>query len=197
MFTGIVEETGEVVSFTEEKEAWRLVIRAQLVLDGLKVGDSLACNGCCLTIVEIDGATLRFDLLAQTVRLTSFADLAPGSLINLERSLAADGRLGGHFVQGHIDETGTISVIEERGKDIYIRIKIPAGTGKYLAPKGSISIDGISLTVAELHEDGFAVWIIPHTREVTNLQQKKAGDRVNLEFDMLAKYLERLLNKDA
>jgi riboflavin synthase len=197
MFTGIVEETGKVVSFTEEKEAWRLIIRAREVLSDLKIGDSLACNGCCLTVVEIAGDTLRFDLLGQTVRLTSFADLGPGSLINLERSLAADGRLGGHFVQGHIDETGTISIIEERGKDIYIRVKIPAGTGKYLAPKGSIAIDGISLTVAELHEDGFAVWIIPHTREVTNLQQKKAGDRVNLEFDMLAKYLERLLNKDA
>ncbi|MBC2593559.1 riboflavin synthase [Ruficoccus amylovorans] len=197
MFTGIVEETGEVVSFSEEKEAYRLVVRAKDVLDGLKIGDSVACNGCCLTVVEIGADTLRFDLLGQTVRLTSFADLAPGSLINLERSLAANGRLGGHFVQGHIDETGTITVLEERGKDIYIRVKIPAGTGKYLAPKGSIAIDGISLTVAELHEDGFAVWIIPHTIEVTNLRQKKAGDRVNLEFDMLAKYLERLLQKDA
>lgn len=197
MFTGIVEETGEVVSFSEEKEAYRLIVRARDVLDGLKIGDSVACNGCCLTVVEIGADTLRFDLLGQTVRLTSFADLAPGSLINLERSLAANGRLGGHFVQGHIDETGTITVLEERGKDIYIRVKIPAGTGKYLAPKGSIAIDGISLTVAELHEDGFAVWIIPHTIEVTNLRQKKAGDRVNLEFDMLAKYLERLLQKDA
>lgn len=193
MFTGIVEETGEVVSFTEREEAWRLIIRAGVVLDDLKVGDSLANNGCCLTVAQIDGGQLHFDLLGQTVRLTSFADLGPGSLINLERSLAANARLGGHFVQGHIDATGEILAIEPRGKDIYLRIKIPEGTGKYLAPKGSIAIDGISLTVAELHDDGFACWIIPHTREVTNLSQKKAGDRVNLEFDMLAKYLERLL----
>ncbi|MEM8550558.1 MAG: riboflavin synthase [Verrucomicrobiota bacterium] len=196
MFTGIVEETGAVVSFREGDEAYRLILKADLVLSDLKVGDSLACNGCCLTIVGIDGQELHFDLLAQTVRLTSFAGLEPGSKVNLERSLAANGRLGGHFVQGHIDAAGTISVIEPRGKDIYLRVNIPDGTGKYLAPKGSIAIDGISLTVAELHEDGFACWIIPHTREVTNLSQKSSGDCVNLEFDMLAKYLERLLVKD-
>lgn len=195
MFTGIIEETGEVVSFTEQAEAWRLVIRASLVLDDLKIGDSLANNGCCLTVAEIDGELLHFDLLGQTVKLTSFGELVPGSLINLERSLAANARLGGHFVQGHVDTTGEILAIETRGKDVYLRIKIPDGMGKYLAPKGSIAIDGISLTVAELHDDGFACWIIPHTREVTNLSQKSAGDRVNLEFDMLAKYLERLMAK--
>ncbi len=196
MFTGIVEETGEVVTFTETAEAYRLVLRAKVVQSDMSIGDSLACNGCCLTLVAVDGDLLSFDLLAQTVKLTSFAELKPGSKINLERSLAANARLGGHFVQGHIDAPGKIHTLEERGKDVYLRVSIPEGTGKYLAPKGSIAIDGISLTVAELHEDGFACWIIPHTREVTNLSQKAAGNTVNLEFDMLAKYLERLMAKE-
>ncbi|WP_309400724.1 riboflavin synthase [Cerasicoccus maritimus] len=191
MFTGIVEETGEVVSFVEGAESWRLTIRAKLVVSDMGIGDSLACNGCCLTVVAIDGDTLSFDLLDETVRLTSFAGVKAGSLINLERSLAANGRFGGHVVSGHVDTTGDVLEFEPRGKNHYLRVSAPAEFRQYLVYKGSIAIDGMSLTVAEVHEDSLAVWLIPHTLEVTNLQQTKAGDKVNLEFDLLAKYVER------
>ncbi|WP_309385809.1 riboflavin synthase [Cerasicoccus frondis] len=191
MFTGIVEETGEVVSFTEGAESWRLVLRAQMVVEDLGIGDSLACNGCCLTVVEKNGNELSFDLLDETVRLTSFAGIGAGSLINLERSLAANGRFGGHVVSGHIDGTGEILDFEPRGKNHYLRVSAPKEFRQYLVYKGSIAIDGMSLTVAEVHDDSLAVWLIPHTLVVTNLQQRKVGDKVNLEFDLLAKYVER------
>ena len=191
MFTGIVEETGVVVSFTEGAESWRLVIRADLVVDDLGIGDSLACNGCCLTLIEKNGQELTFDLLDETVRLTSLAGLKPGSLINLERSLAANGRFGGHVVSGHVDATGEILDFEPRGKNHYLRVSAPEAFRQYLVYKGSIAIDGMSLTVAEVHDDSLAVWLIPHTLEVTNLKERAAGDRVNLEFDLLAKYVER------
>lgn len=193
MFTGIVEETGEVVSFVEGPESWRLTLRAKQVLADIKIGDSLACNGCCLTVVSINDNELAFDLLEETVRLTSFAGIKAGSLINLERSLAANGRFGGHVVSGHIDTTGEIIVFEPRGKNHYLRVSAPEAFRHYLVYKGSVAIDGMSLTVAEVHEDGLAVWLIPHTIEVTNLQRRQAGDRVNLEFDLLAKYVERMM----
>lgn len=193
MFTGIVEGTGEVISFTEGAESWRLVLRAAGVAGGMQIGDSLACNGCCLTVVGVDGEQLSFDLLDETVRLTSFAGLGPGSLINLERSLAANGRFGGHVVSGHIDAAGEILEFEPRGKNHYLRVSAPEEFRQYLVYKGSIAIDGMSLTVAEVHDDGLAVWIIPHTIAVTNLSQSQPGDRVNLEFDLLAKYVERLI----
>ncbi len=195
MFTGIVEEAGRVLSFEEGADAWKLAIAAQTVRDDMQIGDSLAVNGCCLTLVEKRADALVFDLLGETVRLTGFAQLKPGALVNLERSLKADGRLGGHFVSGHVDTSGVVETFEPRGKDFYLRVKAPKEFLKYLAYKGSITIDGISLTVAEVHEDGFAVWLIPHTVEVTNLSQRKAEDRVNLEFDLLAKYMERLLEQ--
>lgn len=193
MFTGIVEETGEVIRFVEGKESWRLTLRAKLVLDDLKIGDSLACNGCCLTIVGIEGDELTFDLLDETVRLTSFAGVEAGSLVNLERSLAANGRFGGHVVSGHVDATGEILTFEPRGKNHYLRVSAPDEFLQYLVYKGSVAIDGMSLTVAEVHDDGLAVWLIPHTIEVTNLSQRQAGDSVNLEFDLLAKYVERMM----
>lgn len=196
MFTGIVEETGEVLSLTEETSSWRLVIRAKLVLSDLGIGDSLACNGCCLTVAKIDGDTLEFDLLDETLRLTSLAGVKPGSLINLERSLAANGRFGGHVVSGHVDATGEILAFEPRGKNYYLRVSVPSEFLHYLVYKGCIAIDGMSLTVAEVHDNGLAVWLIPHTLAVTNLQQRKAGDRINLEFDLLAKYAERLLSRE-
>lgn len=194
MFTGIVEETGEVVSFVEGKESWRLTLRANAVAPGMAVGDSLACNGCCLTVAAINGLELSFDLLDETVRLTSFDGARPGTLVNLERSLAANGRLGGHFVSGHVDATGEVTVFEPRGKNHYLRVTVPPEFLRYLVYKGSVAIDGMSLTVAEVHEDGLAVWLIPHTLAVTNLSQRQAGERVNLEFDLLAKYMERLLD---
>ncbi|MBI2497994.1 MAG: riboflavin synthase [Opitutae bacterium] len=192
MFTGIIEETGRVASFTRAADAWKLQVTARLVTGDVAVGDSVAVNGCCLTVVRCDAGNLWFDVLEETRRLTSFAQLAPDSAVNLERSLRADSRLGGHFVSGHIDAPGRIEIIEPRGQDHYLRVRVPEGQGRYLVYKGSIAIDGISLTVAEVSEDSFAVWLIPHTLAVTNLGEKKAGDTVNLEFDLLAKYVEKL-----
>jgi riboflavin synthase len=193
MFTGIVEETGRVVGFVQGPRAWHLSVRARIVLPGLAVGDSVAINGCCLTLVGLDGDVLRFDVLEETRRLTNFDALVPGSGVNLERSLAFGGKMGGHFVSGHIDGRGTVTLFEPRGADHYLRVRGPAGSGRYLIHKGSIAIDGISLTVAEVAGDEFAVWLIPHTLEVTNLGGRKAGEVVNLEFDLLGKYVEKLL----
>lgn len=193
MFTGLVEETGVVVSFAEAGDAWKLTLEADRVLDGLVVGDSVACDGCCLTVTAIEGRQLSFDLLEETVRLTAFREKEADSKINLERSLAVGARLGGHFVSGHIDAVGKVEVFEPRGKNHYLRITAPPPFLKYLAYKGSVTIDGISLTVAEEDSRGLAVWLIPHTIEVTNLSQRKVGDLVNLEFDLLAKYVEKLL----
>jgi len=193
MFTGIIEETGRVVSFAPAADAWKLHLAARLVPAGLNLGDSVAVNGCCLTVAQYDATNLWFDVLEETRRLTNFAHLAPGAAVNLERSLRADSRLGGHFVSGHIDGLGRIEVLEPRGKDHYLRVRVPDGLARYLVSKGSIAIDGISLTVAEVQGDSFAVWLIPTTLAVTNLQEKKNGDAVNLEFDLLAKYVEKLL----
>ena len=193
MFTGIVEETGSVLSFTRGTAAWSLRVAARLVATDVKLGDSIAINGCCLTVVGHDPGSLRFDLLEETVRLTSFSELQPGSLVNLERSMMPHDRMGGHFVSGHIDTLGRVEVFEPRGNDHYLKVRAPAGSGRYLIHKGSIAIDGISLTVAEVEGDAFAVWLIPHTMAVTNLRDKRPGSGVNLEFDLLGKYVEKLI----
>jgi riboflavin synthase len=193
MFTGLIEEVGQVVSFAPAKEAWSLQLAAKLVPSDVVLGDSVAVNGCCLTVTRFDTGHVGFDLLEETRRLTNFSELKPGSAVNLERSLKPESRLGGHFVSGHIDALGRIEVFEPRGKDHYLRVAAPAGTGRYLVSKGSIAIDGISLTVAEVAGDSFAVWLIPHTLAVTNLREKKPGSGVNLEFDLLAKYVEKLI----
>ena len=193
MFTGIVEESGQVVSFAPRRDAWSLQVAAPRVAAGVAVGDSVAINGCCLTVVRHEGAGLWFDVLAETRRLTNFSELQPGAAVNLERSLRPDDRMGGHFVSGHIDTLGRIEVFEPRGQDHYLRVRVPPEFSRYLVYKGSIAVDGISLTVAEAEGDGFAVWLIPHTMAVTNLREKRAGGGVNLEFDLLAKYVEKLL----
>lgn len=193
MFTGIIEETGSVVAFTEAPDAWKLQIAAKAALQNVALGDSIAVNGCCLTVTRFDDAHLHFDVLAETRRLTNFHALAAGAPVNLERSLRFDGKVGGHFVSGHVDGQGEILVFEQRGADHYLRIRGPAGMGRYLVHKGSIAIDGISLTVAEVEGDAFAVWLIPHTVAVTNLHARSAGQHVNLEFDLLGKYVEKLL----
>src|SRR4051812_42646115 len=180
MFTGIIEETGRVVAFAEGPDSWRLQVAAKVVSSDVKLGDSVAVNGCCLTVTKFEAGQLWFDVLAETRRLTNFAQLAPESLVNLERSLRADTRLGGHFVSGHIDAPGRVEVLEARGKDYYLKVQAPGGLVRYVVHKGSIAIDGISLTVAEVTGDSFAVWLIPHTLAVTNLRDKKAGDTVNL-----------------
>jgi riboflavin synthase len=193
MFTGIVEETGRVLAFEPRAEAWSLAIAARTVLEGLALGDSIAVNGCCLTAAGFDSDGIRFDVLEETRRLTNFAALGAGGLVNLERSLRLGGKMGGHFVTGHIDAIGTIETFEARGKDHYLRVRIPPEFSRLVVKKGSIAIDGISLTVAECGDGALAVWIIPHTREVTHLSARRAGDPVNLEFDLLAKHVERLL----
>jgi riboflavin synthase len=193
MFTGIVQEKGEVRAFQEGPQSWRLIVAADLLLRDLAVGDSIAVNGCCLTATEFDSETISFDLLAETVRLTSFAALGPGDHVNLESSLRFNGKIGGHFVSGHVDGVGAVELFEARGKDYYLRVRAPAGFGRYLIYKGSIAIDGVSLTVAEAEEETFAVWLIPHTLEVTTLGALEEGKKVNLEFDLLGKYVERLL----
>jgi riboflavin synthase len=193
MFTGIVEETGEVEAFAKAPDSWRLKVSASAVLPGMVEGESVAVNGCCLTAVAIGANGMSFDVLEETRRLTNLHSIVPGAPVNLERSLRADSRLGGHFVTGHIDGRGTIEIFEARGSDHYLRIRGPEGCGRLLIVKGSIAVDGISLTVAEVDGDTFAVWIIPHTIAVTNLRTRGAGDTVNLEFDMLGKYVEKML----
>jgi len=194
MFTGLVEEVGQVTSFAPTQNAWGLQLAAQVVPADVAVGDSVAVNGCCLTVTRCEPGKLWFELLEETRRLTNFGELKPGSLVNLERSLKPESRLGGHFVSGHIDVLGRVEVFEARGKDHYLRVAAPAGWGRYLVYKGSIAVDGISLTVAEVSGDSFAVWLIPHTLAATNLRQKVAGSGVNLEFDLLAKYVEKLMS---
>ena len=193
MFTGIIEETGSIQSFTEQASAWRLVVGAKAALQDAELGDSIAVNGCCLTIVGFDETTLSFDVLAESKRLTTLDELGTGGVVNLERAVRFNGKMGGHFVTGHVDGIGRIEVIEARGSDTYLRIAAPKGTGRYLVHKGSIAVDGISLTVAEVDGDSFAVWLIPHTLAHTNLHTKRTGDGVNLEFDQLGKYIEKLV----
>jgi riboflavin synthase len=195
MFTGLVETTGILRDFTDTPEGRRLRVSAP----GLEValGDSVAVNGCCLTVAEIAADTLRFDLLGETLARTNLGDLAPGSRVNLERALAANARLGGHFVQGHIDDAARVLSTREQGPDLGLEFELPAKFARYVIAKGSIAINGVSLTVATLEADRFGVWIIPHTRAETNLGDLRAGDRVNLEFDVLAKYVERMLSASA
>lgn len=193
MFTGLVEETGTLLAFERSSAGARLTLRAPLVCSDAQLGDSIAVNGCCLTVTAREGETLSFDLLAETLARTNLGQLEPGAPVNLERALAAHARLGGHFVQGHIDTTSEVLAFEPVGADYRLEIALPRDVAHYVAFKGSIAIDGISLTVAEVQPDRFVIWIIPHTLSVTNLRTKKAGDRVNLEFDLLAKYVERIL----
>ena len=193
MFTGLVEESGRVVELSAYCGQHVLRVAARRVLEGLAGGASIAVNGCCLTVAAREGDVLQFDLLAETRRVTSLGALRAGSEVNLERSLAYGGRMGGHFVTGHVDAVGTVEVFEPRGADHYLRVRLPAGSGRYLVPKGSIALDGVSLTVAEVGADAVAVWLIPHTLAVTNLHTRRVGDIVNVEFDVLGKYVERML----
>lgn len=193
MFAGIVEEAGRVVSFSPKAEAWELIVAADQVAADAAVGDSIAVNGCCLTVARFDGRRLGFDVLEETRRLTNFQALQPGAPVNLERSLRLGGKIGGHFVTGHIDALGAVEIFEPRGKDHYLRVRVPPEFNRYIVHKGSIAIDGISLTIAGVENGSFAVWLIPHTLAVTNLRECRAGGLVNLEFDLLGKYVEKLM----
>ena len=193
MFTGLIEECGEVLALTRTDSSARLRLRALEISRAIQLGDSVAVNGCCLTVSAHDGNELTFDLLRETLERTNLGDLTAGSVVNLERAVAVGSRLGGHFVQGHIDCTSPVRSFEARGADYRLEIELPAEFARYVAFKGSIAIDGISLTVAEVNATSFVAWIIPHTYSVTSLQGRRAGSRVNLEFDLLAKYVERIL----
>jgi len=193
MFTGLVIETGELLSLEPVGASARLTVRAPQVSTGAALGDSIAVNGCCLTVTKREGDRLSFDLLAETLKRTNLGDLALGARVNLEPALGAGAKMGGHFVQGHVDTTAEILDYSVHGADHRLEIALPREFAQYVVFKGSICIDGISLTVAELREASFVCWIIPTTDDVTNLGSRQAGERVNLEFDMLAKYVERIV----
>lgn len=193
MFTGLVEGTGRLVSLLALKGTTRLTVDAGTLAEGAQIGDSVALNGCCLTVTSMEKSELSFDLLEETLAKTNLGAMKPGAVINLERALPASGRYGGHFVTGHIDATGVIRAWEARGHDYELRIGIEPAQGIYLVPKGCIAVDGISLTVADVGPEEFSVWIIPHTRSVTALRERAVGDLLNLEFDLLAKYTEKIL----
>ena len=201
MFTGIIEETGTVEKIQRGAKAIALTIRANTAARGLKLGGSLAVNGCCLTATKIvpqaKSKLVQFDLLNETWRRTNFQFLKAGSPVNLERPLRAGGEFGGHFVTGHIDGTGAISRWEKSGADHVLDIAAPESVMRYVIEKGSIAIDGISLTVAAVGRKTFRVWIIPHTFKMTNLHTRATGDAVNLEADMLGKYAEKVLRMGA
>ena len=197
MFTGIVEEAGVVEKITPTERSIKMTVRAGLCGRGMKVGDSVAVNGCCLTAARVStrsrAKSLQFDLLQESWRRTNFQFAKPGSLVNLERSLRANGELGGHFVTGHVDGLGKIIRWERAGKDHVLDIAAPADVMKYLVFKGSVAVDGISLTVAAVQKKSFRIWIIPHTFDITALRERKVGNAVNLEADLLGKYVEKFL----
>jgi riboflavin synthase len=197
MFTGIVEEAGAVERIRPTAKSIELTVRAGVCGRGLKIGGSLAVNGCCLTAVKIAARgkfkLAQFDLLRETWRRTNLQFARPGSLVNLERPLRAGGEFGGHFVTGHIDGVGQITRWERAGPDHVLDIAAPPVVMRYLVFKGSVAVDGISLTVAGVRKKGFRIWIIPHTFAVTALRERKVGDAVNLEADLLGKYVEKFL----
>lgn len=195
MFTGIVEEAGTVEAIRPTKKAIQLTVRAHAVGRGLKLGASVAVNGCCLTVVKLAprgrDRLIQFDLLQESWRLTNLQFAKVGSLVNLERPLRADGELGGHFVTGHVDGLGRITKWERVGRDHMLDIAAPPEVMRYLIHKGSVAVDGISLTVAAVKKTSFRIWIIPHTYAITALRDRKVGDAVNLEADLLGKYAEK------
>jgi len=197
MFTGLIEEVGSVVAVAGRKGGAHLKIAAPHMTRKMRRGDSVAVNGCCLTVSSHRGDELAFDLLEETTARTNLRDMQRAHLVNLERPVAAKERFGGHFVQGHVDCVSPIIAFQKKGADFRLEIELPDEFAHYVASKGSISVNGISLTVAEVLPKSFVVWIIPYTKRHTNLDRAKAGDLVNLEFDILAKYVERMLSRRA
>lgn len=196
MFTGLIEEVGRVAGLRAAGQSAEFELVAPRLAEQVRIGDSVAVNGCCLTVARRDGNKLGFDLLKESLDRTNLGALRPENPVNLELALSASARLGGHFVQGHVDCAVPILAIDEKNSDLRIEIQLPPEFARYVAFKGSIAINGISLTVAEISPKSFAVWIIPHTRSQTNLAAAKPGDLVNLEFDLLAKYVERMLHRE-
>lgn len=192
MFTGIIEEIGHISHIRTGGSACTVTVAAQTVLTDVRIGDSIAVNGTCLTVCSFDAGHFSADVMPETMRRTNLGSLAPGAPVNLERAMAADGRFGGHIVSGHIDGTGSIRSLRREGNAVWVTIAAPAELLRYIVEKGSIAIDGISLTVAAVTEQDFSVSVIPHTGSETTLLGKKPGDAVNLECDIVAKYVEKL-----
>ncbi|MBP2580830.1 MULTISPECIES: riboflavin synthase [Streptomyces] len=197
MFTGIVEELGEVTAVEQLEDASRFRLRGPLVTEGAQHGDSIAVNGVCLTVVEFGDGEFTADVMAETLKRSSLGALEVGSRVNLERPMAVGGRLGGHIVQGHVDGTGTI--LERTPSEHWelVKVGLPAHLSRYVVEKGSITVDGVSLTVVEVTDDWFTISLIPTTLDLTTLGIKQSGDPVNLEVDVIAKYVERLLGPNA
>jgi riboflavin synthase len=192
MFTGLVEAIGEIVAVEQRPGAVRIYVTSEIG-DGVSIGDSISVNGVCLTAIAGGGRELAFDAGPETMRVTGLGELAPGDRVNIERAMRADTRLGGHFVQGHVDAVGTIVDVRPDGEFTWVRIRFPQELAPQLVLKGSVAVDGISLTVAALGEDSFDVQIIPHTWTHTNLRGAHAGVRVNLECDIIGKYVARAM----
>lgn len=193
MFTGIVEELGTVAGVEDQGDAIRLSIHAEHVLTDVSLGDSIAVNGCCLTVAQRDGDTWTADVMQETLDKTSLAGVQPGDRVNLERAVTPTTRLGGHIVQGHVDAVGTVRRRESSEHWEVVEVEMPSELGRYLVDKGSITVDGVSLTVVEARADSFTVSLIPETLARTTLGRRQPGDRVNLEVDVLAKHVEKLL----
>jgi len=193
MFTGLIEEIGSVLWIRATERGTELEIAAPRIAKNIRTGHSVAVNGCCLTVTAHRAGQITFDLLEETLERTNLKNLRRESFVNLERALPADGRLGGHFVQGHIDCAVRVVAFEQAADDYRLEIELPPEFSHYVVFKGSIAVNGISLTVAEILPESFAVWVIPHTRRSTNLQSTVPGDQLNVEFDILAKYIERML----
>ncbi len=194
MFTGIVEELGTVDALVDQGDAVRLTVRGPHVVVDAGLGDSISVNGCCLTVTERDQETFTADVMHETLEKTSLGDLAPGDRVNLERAVTPQTRLGGHIVQGHVDGTGEVRGRTPSEHWEVVEVELPAALARYLVPKGSVTVDGISLTVVDVGPGSFTVSLIPETLARTTLGFKQPGDRVNLEVDVIAKYVERLLD---
>jgi riboflavin synthase len=193
MFSGIVEARGTLAEIRSEPPGCRLIVREPKIAAGAKVADSICVNGCCLTVIEVDGPTFGFQAGPETLARTNLGDLAPGSFVNLERSLAVGDRLGGHFVTGHIDDVGTLRSREDHGEWSFFWFDVPRRLSRQMASKGSVAIDGVSLTIVDSEPDRFSIALIPYTLAVTTLGPLQVGGTVNLETDVLAKYVERLV----
>lgn len=197
MFTGIIEETGVIRAVQRGAKSAVLTVEAKKVLEDVHIGDSIATNGVCLTVTSVRGDCFTADVMNESLRRSSLGDLKPGSRVNLERAMAANGRFGGHIVSGHIDGTGTVVSVRRDDIAVWYTVRTTPQLMRYIVEKGSIAIDGISLTVAAVETDRFSVSVIPHTAQETTLSEKRPGATVNLENDVIGKYVEKLMQKDS
>ncbi len=195
MFTGIVEEIGTVEALSAMAGGWSLTVRAQTVLDGTRLGDSLAVNGTCLTVTAHTANTFTVGVSPETLRRTNLGDLRPSDEVNLERSLAANGRVGGHFVQGHVDSTGVVRAFQPEGDSLWVTVEAASELLRYIVPKGYIAVDGVSLTVVDVFPNAFTFMLVAYTQQHITLPRKPVGSRVNLEVDILGKYVEKFIRE--